>query len=70
VLVAALPTVQRRARVLPHGTRRVLARTRGIRNPGEVKDGVAAADQLARRGVARGDAEGGLRPRAHGAAGP
>ena len=70
VLEAALQKVQRRARVLPHGTGRVLARSRRIRNPGEVKDGVAAGDQLPGRGVARIDADGVLRSRALGAAGP
>ena len=70
LLEAALQKVQRRARVLPHGTRRVLARSRWIWDPGEVKDGVAAGDQLASRGVARIDADGGLRSRALGAAWP
>ena len=70
VLEAALQKIQRRARVLPHGASWVLARTRGIRNPGEVEDGVAAGDQLAGPGVARVDADGVLRSSALGAAGP
>ena len=52
VLQAALEQVQGRAGVLAHGSRGILARTRGIRNPGEVEHRVAARDQVADRRVA------------------
>ena len=70
MLKAPFEQVEGRACVLAHGTRRVLARTRGIRNPGEMEDRVAAGDQLASRGISRVDADGVFRFRALGAAGP
>jgi hypothetical protein len=50
--VAALEQVDRRAGVLADRARRVGARAGGIGHAGEVQDGVAAGDEVARRGVA------------------
>src|SRR6185437_6334530 len=70
VLEKALEQVERRARVLPYCEGRVLARACGIRDPGEVQDGIAAADQLAGRGVSGVDEDYVFGAGALGAAGP
>jgi hypothetical protein len=70
VLETALQKVQGRAGVLPHGARRVLSRARGIRDPGEVQDGVASGDQVASTRVTGVDADRVLCSRALRAPGP
>ena len=52
MLRAAFEQVERRAGILAHGASRVFTRAGRIRDAREVEDGVAAVDQLARRGVA------------------
>jgi hypothetical protein len=47
VLQARVEQVERRPGILANRSRGVLARPGGIRNPGEVEDGVAAGHELA-----------------------
>jgi hypothetical protein len=72
VLQATLEQVQGRAGILAHGPSWVGARTSWIWDSGEVKDSVAAANQLARSGISCiGVEQGGVaKPRSVGATRP